>query len=102
MLNTSVGRISVVHPVVLVKINGIKFRALLDSGASHSYASTTSMSSVKTKAVKSNTLKITKLIGVTTTKLKSLRRDFTLDAKITVINKRELLTLDNPRYVQFV
>ena len=109
VLTTSVGRTSVVHPVVVVKINGIKFRALLDSGASHSYASTTLTSLVKTKAVKSSTRKITTLFGVTTAKLvehdlvlKSLRGDFTLDAKVTVINKRELLTLDNPRYDKLI
>ena len=35
-----IGASTVVHPVVVVRINGYKFRALLDSGASHSYAIT--------------------------------------------------------------
>ena len=33
----------VTHPVVVVRINGYKFRALHDSGASHSYASFTAI-----------------------------------------------------------
>jgi hypothetical protein len=43
MTANHVGRSKVVHPVVVVRINGHKFRALLDRGASHSYASTTAI-----------------------------------------------------------
>ena len=39
MTANHIGASTVVHPVVVVRINGYKFRALLDSGASHSYAS---------------------------------------------------------------
>ena len=39
MTANSVGNTAVIQPVVVVKIGGFKFRALLDSGASHSYAS---------------------------------------------------------------
>ena len=41
MTSSQVGKTSVIHPVVIVKVAGYKFRALLDSGASHSYVSTT-------------------------------------------------------------
>ena len=39
MTASQIGQSSVIHPVVVVKVNGLKFRALLDSGASHSYVS---------------------------------------------------------------
>ena len=47
MTANHVGASTVIHPVVVVKINGYKFRALLDSGASHSYASSTAIQLIK-------------------------------------------------------
>ena len=41
MTTSQVGNSAVIHPVVIVKVLGYKYRALLDSGASHSYASST-------------------------------------------------------------
>ena len=96
---------SVVHPVVIVEVGGQKFRALLDSGASHSYVSSTLIEHTRARAVKSGTRRVATLLGVTTTKLleydlrfRSVKRDFELNARVTQINKRELLLLDNPRY----
>ena len=43
MTANHIGNSAVIHPVVVVTINGYKFRALLDSGASHSYASATAI-----------------------------------------------------------
>ena len=55
--------IPVVHRVVLVEIDGQKFRALLDSGSSHSYVSSTVIDLTRTR-------RIGTLLGVTTTKLR--------------------------------
>ena len=44
-----VGTSTVVHPVVVVRINGYKFQALLDSGHSHSYASSTAIKLISAK-----------------------------------------------------
>ena len=41
MTALQVGNSADIHLVVIVKVTGYKFRALLDSGASHSYASST-------------------------------------------------------------
>ena len=43
MTANNIRNTAVIHPVVVVKISGFKFRALLDSGASHSYASSTAI-----------------------------------------------------------
>ena len=43
MTANNIGNTAVIHPVVVVRIAGYKFRALLDSGASHSYASSTAI-----------------------------------------------------------
>jgi hypothetical protein len=53
MTANHVGQSAVIHPVVVVRINGYRFRALLDSGASHSYASSTAinLSGARVKSV---------------------------------------------------
>ena len=80
-------------------------RALLDSGASHSYASSTLIEQIKARPVKTSTRRIATLMSTTTTKveeydlsLEAILRKFVLNARVTKINKRELLTLDNPNY----
>jgi hypothetical protein len=119
MTANHVGRSKVVFPVVVVRINGYKFRALLDSGASHSYASTTAidLSVAKVKSiylsidlsvakVKSTSLRqIAMLTGITTrtmqvynVQVSSLANDFSLNVNLTKIENRELLSLENPRY----
>ena len=47
MTTNHVEESAVIHPVVIVRVEGYKFRALLDSGASHSYCSSTFMKLVK-------------------------------------------------------
>ena len=98
---------SVIHPVVIVDVCGHKFRALLDSGASQSYVSSTLVDLTRAHAVKSGTRRVATLLGVATTKLleydlclRSVKRDFELNTRVTQISKRELLTLDNPRYAE--
>ena len=102
-LTANVSDTTVVHPVVIVKVKGLKFRALLDSGASHSYVSSTLVDLVKATPVKSEDRRIATLMGTITTKLsqydlclEAVQGDFKLNARVTKINKRELLSLDNP------
>lgn len=104
-MTTNIVGLSVVHPVVIVEDGGQKFRALLDSGASHSYVSSTLIELTHARAVKSGTRRVAKLLGVTTTKLmeydlrfQSVKRHFELNVHVTQINRRELLFLDNSRY----
>ena len=105
MTANHIGQSTVIHPVVVVRINGYKFRALLDSGASHSYASSTAikLSGAKVKSV--GLRQIAMLTGVTTrtmqvyeVRMQSLSGDFDLDVNVTKIEKRELLSLENPHY----
>jgi predicted aspartyl protease len=89
-----------VHPVVIVQINGRKFRALLDSGASNSFISQTLVNLIGAQAVKTSTRQISTLMGTKTTKmlqfdlsLEVLKGDFSLKVCATMIKKRELLQL---------
>ena len=106
-LTTNVIGSSVVHPVIMVNVNGRKFRALLDSGASHSYVSSTLIELINARAVKCGTRRVATLLGVTTTRLleydlclRAVKGDFALNSRVTRIDKKELLMLDNPRYAE--
>ena len=100
MTTSQIGQSSVIHPVVVVKVNGLKFRALLDSGASHSYVSSKFVSLVKPEQKSSSVRQIAMLMGTTTKRLKtydvdinSVNGDFSVHAAVTEITKPELLTL---------
>ena len=105
MTANHVGESAVIHPVVVVRVEGYKFRALLDSGASHSYSSLTFVKLVKAQPNAAGLRQITMLMGVTTKTLQefnvtmyALTDNFQLDVSVTKIDKRELLLLENPRY----
>ena len=109
MKANSVGNTSVIQPVVVVKIGGFKFRALLDSGASHSYASSPAIELMKVRLKSTGLRQIAMLTGITTRTMQvfdvvisSVSGDFKLDVDITKVNKRELLVLENPCYGQII
>ena len=100
-----IGDSSVIHPVLVITVGGYKFRSLLDSGASHSYTSSTAINLIKAKAKSTSLRKIAMLTGVETRSvqvfevvMRSVTGDFTLNVNVTKIENGELLTLDNPRY----
>lgn len=97
-----------IHPVAVVKIGGYKFRASPDSGASHSYASSTAIDLINVK-VKSTGLRQIAMTGITTrtmqvfeVEINSIDDDFKLEVDITKVHKRELLVFENPRYKQIL
>ena len=69
MTASHVGRSAVIHPVVVVRINGYKFRALLDSDVNHSYASSTATKLIDAKCKSVGLRQIVMLTGVTTRKM---------------------------------
>ena len=66
MTANHVGESAVIHPVVVVRVERYKFRALLDSGASHSYCSSTFEKLVKARPKAAGLRQIAMLMGVTT------------------------------------
>ena len=102
MTTNFIGASTVVHPVVVIRINGYKFRALLDSGASHSYTSSTAIKLVGARCKSVGVRQIAMLTGVIARKMQvhevqieSLSKDF-LDVNLMKIEKNELLQLENP------
>jgi len=60
-------KLEVVYPVVLVKVNGIKTRALLDTGAGSSYASAQLINALRIKPAEIQTKRIEMMLGFMTT-----------------------------------
>ena len=105
MTANHVGNTAVTHPVVMVEVDGLKFRALLDSGASHSYASASFIKQIRAHRKASGIRQIAMLMGVTTKRMdvynvcmQAVTSNFMLSVDVTKVEKKELLTLENPHY----
>ena len=59
----------VIYPVVLLKVDGIKTRALLDTGAGSSYASAKLIDALHKQPAETKTKRIEMVLGYTTTKV---------------------------------
>ena len=66
MTALQMGNSAVIHPVEIVKVAGYKFQALLNSGASHSYASSTFVNLTKAEPKDSGVRQIAILVGTAT------------------------------------
>ena len=95
----------VVYPVVVVEVNGIKCRALLDTGAGSSYASSAILEHLGNKPLREEFKRIemmlgstNKVIGVHSVTIGSLDRKFRLETEVTRVDRSTLLSLDNPGY----
>ena len=92
-----------VFPVVVVKVNGVKCRALIDSGAGSSYASaklieTLGLRPTETKTSRNDMLMTSQLtrLEIYIVKIQSVGSDYELKTNLTKINKGELLFVGNP------
>lgn len=95
----------VVYPVVVVEVNGIKCRALLDTGAGSSYASSAILEHLGNKPLREEFKRIemmlgstNKVIGVHSVTIGSLDGKFRLETEVTRVDRSTLLSLDNPGY----
>ncbi|XP_067039928.1 uncharacterized protein [Acropora muricata] len=92
-------------PVVIVEVNGIKCRALIDSGAGSSYVSAKLIELLRMKPAEIQTKRIDMLLSskqarleVYDLELKSVDHQFSLSVKATKVNKTELLSIENHDY----
>lgn len=95
--------VDVVYPVVLVEVDGIKTRALLDTVVGSSYASTKLISALRKRPVETKTKTIEMMIGSTTTRVeiynaevKSTNGKFKMNVSLTKVHKPELVRIENP------
>lgn len=95
----------VIYPVVVVEVEGIKCRAVLDTSAGSSYASATLLERVGARPSQSKVRRIEMMLGVQTkrvelfsVKVENLKKDFHLQVEVTRVDKPNLLEIDNPGY----
>ena len=100
---------AVIYPVVVVKVEGVKCRALLDTGAGSSYASAALLNQVRVRPHQREVRRIEMLMGVTTRKVEltsvkiaNLSGSFHLNVEVTKVDKSELLSLANPKYPELL
>ncbi len=105
MLKTAAGKGSVIHPVVVVNANGIKCRALLDSGAGSSYASAALLDRLKKHPIRREPRRIemmmhtvNKMTEVRDLEISNLKGDFHIKTEVTKVDRASLLSLENPKY----
>ena len=98
-----------IFPVVVVKVDGITCRALIDSGAGSSYASAKLIDLVKKKPSATKTQRIDMLMSSRVTRMESydvviesVDDSYKIDVRLMKVNKGELLSIDNPRYEQLI
>lgn len=99
----------VTHPVVIVEVEGVKCRALLDTGAGSSYASAALLERISKRKCRKEIRKIDMMLGattreveLTTIEIKGTDGKFSLPVEVTKVNKGELLFIDNPRYQRMI
>ena len=97
----------VIYSVVAVLINGIKCRALLDSAARSSYISSTIAKLLRKPAVRKEIKRIemnstTRNIEIYKATIESLSRTFTVEVELSRVERKRLLTLENPQYSNLI
>ena len=105
MLATGEG--TVIYPVVVVEIDGIRCRALLDTGSGSSYASATLIESLKKSPARVEPRLIEMMMCSTTqmvksyqVRLTSIDKKFEMSTTVNKVDKGVLLTIPNPRYTE--
>ena len=100
---------TIVYPVVIVNVEGVKCRALLDTGAGSSYASAALLDKLPKRESKRETRKVEMMLGTTTREMelqtinvKANSGQFSMAVEVTKVAKGELVSLDNPQYQQII
>ena len=96
----------VIHPMVLVDVDGIRCRAILDTAASTSYASSSLVNALKKKMLRKEAREIEMMLGTKKTvfevyaaELKAVDGDFSMTTEITKLDKPVVTEVPNPDFV---
>ena len=88
----------VTHPVAIISVDGVKCRALLDTGAGSSYISGGLMNVLRKKPIRKETKhkemmmnSTTKNIEVFKVQIENVHRDVSFDTELCKVERRELL-----------
>ena len=89
----------VIYPVVVVEVNGIKCRALLDTGAGSSYASSAILDHLRIGPLREEFKCIEMLLGPVNP---SFDRNFRLETEVTKVGRGSLLSLENLKCAEVI
>lgn len=100
MTATDIERKGVAYPIITVQVNGGKWRALLDTGAGSSHASSTILDCLRLRPVRQEFKRIEMMFGASNKAISiyglqigDVDKKFSLDAEVTKVDRKELLTL---------
>ena len=103
------GEVGVVYPVVMVKVEGVTCRILLDTGSGSTYISNRLVEEIGKKPIKCEQRQIDMMMSSSTKRVEvcSLEKintqgTFNLKVDVTKVEKRELLSLPNPKYKETI
>ena len=99
----------VAYPDAVVKVNGIKCRTLLDTGAVSSYASASLISRLRIPATRVENRMIEMMVHTAVWKIQiyklkvtNLEEDIEMCADVSKVDKDVILSLENPKYEAMV
>ena len=99
----------VCHPIVLVKLNGVICRALLDTGATASYASGYILDRLNLVPSRTLTRRIQTIVGIVTkqtetynAQVSDTKGNNTISLRVTRVDHAELLYVENPNYKEII
>ena len=103
--NTSERNKSGTYPIVIISVDGIKCRALLDTRAGSFYTSSTIVNKLNKQPVRRDTKKIEMMLYTINFKLniynvtiKNLKEEFEFTTEMNAVDKDVLLNVPNPNY----
>ena len=98
-----------IFPVVIVNVNNVMCRALIDSGAGSSYASAKLINALKIKPCEIRNQRVDMLLTSQTArmefydaKVSSFDGSYEMKVRLTKVEKGELLSMDNPSYDKLI
>ncbi|CAB3983668.1 Pol poly [Paramuricea clavata] len=98
-----------VLPVIVIKVNGVKCRALIDTGSGSSYISAKLIEVVKAKPISTQTRQVEMLMSSKSVRMdiyelntESVDGQYQMPVKFIKVNKPELLTIENPNYADLI
>ena len=109
LIATGMPNARVTYPAEVVEVEGVKCRALLDTGAVSSYASAVLLNRISTRNCAKEIGKTEMLLGrptqeveMVTIEIGDVNGKFTMPVEVTKVDKEELLSLDNPNYEETI
>eukprot|EP00112_Aurelia_sp_Birch-Aquarium-sp1_P013967 Seg299.9 transcript_id=Seg299.9/GoldUCD/mRNA.D3Y31 product="hypothetical protein" protein_id=Seg299.9/GoldUCD/D3Y31 len=106
---TAANNNTVIHPVVVIKVGGIKCRALLDTGSSSNYMSSTLLDLIKKNPVRQEHKSIETLLGTSVRninvyeiEISDVAEKFSIKSEVNGVDRKVLLNLPNPRYQEVI